>query len=54
VIFFSNYFLGWRPDIFPVRMIWLSSAFSIIGGGMSVAQTMVYTLLADVTEESSR
>ena len=45
---------GWNSDILDIRLIWLSSAFYVVGGGPVVANSLIYVLMADVVPESSR
>ncbi|ATZ56072.1 hypothetical protein BCIN_12g06060 [Botrytis cinerea B05.10] len=47
-------FISWFSDIFSLRLIWLSSAFHIIGGGPSVALSIVYVLVADTVPDNAR
>jgi hypothetical protein len=42
----------WRT--FPLRLIWLSPVFQIIGGGGAVIQSMVYAAISDVSTEANR
>ncbi|KAF5872750.1 putative mfs multidrug protein [Botrytis fragariae] len=46
--------ISWFSDVFSLRLIWLSSAFHIIGGGPSVALSIVYILVADKVPHSYR
>lgn len=41
-------------QIFPLELIWLGSLSIIIGGGSSVANAMVFTVISDVIPESGR
>lgn len=41
-------------DAFPVRLIWLSSACSAIGGGSAVLLAIILSILTDATTESER
>jgi hypothetical protein len=50
---FTAVILGFS-NIFPLRMIWLSSITWIFGGGAIVAGALVWTMMADVTTESQR
>ena len=45
---------GWNSEILDIRLVWLSSAFYVVGGGPVVANSLFYALLADVVPESSR
>ncbi len=40
--------------MFPLRLIWLTPVFTFVGGGEVTALTMVYAMVADVTEEAQR
>ncbi|EEH05756.1 conserved hypothetical protein [Histoplasma capsulatum G186AR] len=42
------------PDVFPLRLVWLSTLAWLFGGGYAVASTMIWTMMADVTAESQR
>ena len=44
----------WFSDIFPLRAIWLSCLGWFFGGGPAVAFAVMWTMMADVTEESER
>ena len=44
----------WRPDVFPPRLIWLSAAATMVGGGEAVASFMVYLVVADVALPTQR
>ncbi|KAH8682561.1 major facilitator superfamily domain-containing protein, partial [Xylariales sp. PMI_506] len=44
----------WWPDIFPVRLTWLSAAFLLIGGGSVVLTGTFFSLLADLSPEAYR
>ncbi|KAK2734064.1 hypothetical protein FQN55_002932 [Onygenales sp. PD_40] len=44
----------WASDVFPLRMIWLSTLSWVFGGGVVVASAMIWTMMADVTTESQR
>ncbi|MCJ1313181.1 hypothetical protein MMC25_006858 [Agyrium rufum] len=44
----------WFSEIFPIRLIWLSSAFCIIGGGPSVGLSVVYVMAVEAVSEESR
>lgn len=46
IMFFSN--------TIPVRMLWASPIFVLIGGGHGVAVMMFYAIGSDVTTESNR
>ena len=46
--------VGWWPTIFPLRLIWLSSAIQLLGGGSEVAATMLFVIVADIAPESKR
>ncbi|EPE30593.1 MFS general substrate transporter [Glarea lozoyensis ATCC 20868] len=42
------------PDVFPIKCTWFSSLFLIIGGGGGVAQSSIFTFIADVVDETHR
>ncbi|KAK0649758.1 major facilitator superfamily domain-containing protein [Cercophora newfieldiana] len=42
------------PQVFPLRLIWLTPILSLIGGGEVTVATIVYAIVADVTDESNR
>jgi hypothetical protein len=49
--------MGWLvlwPDVFPAKLTWLSSVFSLIGGGSIVGNAMIFVVASDVTSEEKR
>ncbi|EGX91870.1 MFS transporter, putative [Cordyceps militaris CM01] len=42
------------PALFSPRLVWLSSAFTFIGGGVPVFNAMIFALLSDAVDESKR
>lgn len=50
----SDNFLGWWPNVFPVRLTWLSSCFQLIGGGSAVLSSMVFSILSELVPEEYR
>lgn len=44
----------WRPDVFPPRLIWLSSLATFVGGGDAVASSLIFLIIADVALPSQR
>ncbi|KAL3428495.1 MFS multidrug transporter [Phlyctema vagabunda] len=44
----------WFSESFPLRFVWISWSFNIIGGGPAVAMAMVLTIAADVVAEKQR
>lgn len=44
----------WRPDVFPPRLIWLSSVALFVGGGDAVAGSMIFLVVADVAPPEQR
>ncbi|KAL1962388.1 hypothetical protein VTN77DRAFT_9727 [Rasamsonia byssochlamydoides] len=44
----------WWSDVFPVKLTWLSSAFSLAGGGPIVGNSLIFVVAADVTPEEQR
>ncbi|KAF2277336.1 putative MFS transporter [Westerdykella ornata] len=45
-------FICWAE--LPLKIIWLSSAFTVVGGGSTVAASIVMMVIADVIPESER
>ncbi|KAK0645710.1 major facilitator superfamily domain-containing protein [Cercophora newfieldiana] len=43
-----------RPDVFSLKLIWLSPAFQVIGGGTMVANPMLYATVADIVTDEQR
>ncbi|RYP78324.1 hypothetical protein DL769_003202 [Monosporascus sp. CRB-8-3] len=41
-------------DVFPVRLIWLSSACAAIGGGNAVLNAIIMSIIVDATSERGR
>lgn len=46
--------IGYFSDILPLRMIWLSGLFRIIGGGDPVLVSNALTMVADMSSEEER
>ncbi|RJE18438.1 MFS transporter [Aspergillus sclerotialis] len=44
----------WWPHIFPLRLVWISGLFRIIGGGDLVVTSLVCVMVADVFSEEDR
>ncbi|KAL8690226.1 MAG: hypothetical protein Q9218_004277 [Villophora microphyllina] len=44
----------WLDGRVPVRLIWLSSLFIVIGGGQRVAKAMLFTIVSDAADASHR
>ncbi|KAM3558584.1 hypothetical protein MY1884_003922 [Beauveria asiatica] len=42
------------PAVFSPRLVWLSSTFTLIGGGVPVFNAMIFALLSDAVHESKR
>ncbi|KAK0715061.1 major facilitator superfamily domain-containing protein [Lasiosphaeris hirsuta] len=42
------------PDTFPLRLVWLSSAAFFVGGGPTVYMAMMYTIVADISNEAQK
>ncbi|KAM3503743.1 hypothetical protein MY10362_004013 [Beauveria mimosiformis] len=42
------------PAVFSPRLVWLSSTFTFIGGGVPVFNAMIFALLSDAVHESKR
>jgi len=45
---------GSFPAIFPPRLTWFSAIFTFIGGGQTVCNAMIFTIINDVVTESQR
>ncbi|KAK4449881.1 major facilitator superfamily domain-containing protein [Podospora aff. communis PSN243] len=43
-----------RPDVFSLKLIWLCPLFQAVGGGLMVANSMVYTAVADIATDEQR
>lgn len=50
----SNEMLGFWPETFPLRMIWLSGIWQMIGGGKASVMSMCFTLIGDVCSPEKR
>ncbi|KAL8845607.1 MAG: hypothetical protein Q9205_000336 [Flavoplaca limonia] len=44
----------WLDGRVPIRLIWLSSLFTCIGGGQRVAKAMLFTIVSDAVDASHR
>lgn len=44
----------WFSDVLPLRTVWLSCLSWLFGGGPVVAFAIIWTMMADVTEEAER
>ncbi|KAJ5489749.1 hypothetical protein N7539_004639 [Penicillium diatomitis] len=44
----------WFSNVLPLRAVWLSSLAWLIGGGPVVAFAIIWTMMADVTNEAER
>ncbi|KAK2773040.1 hypothetical protein FQN52_004725 [Onygenales sp. PD_12] len=44
----------WFSRIFPLRAVWLGSAFTVIGAGASMGGAMVITMISDVVDAKNR
>jgi hypothetical protein len=44
----------WFWKIFPLRLVWLAPVFQTIGGGQTVLQNMVFAILSDASDDSTR
>lgn len=42
------------PDIFSVRLIWATPAFTLIGGGPVIFSSIIFAMLADVSPDAYR
>lgn len=50
----SNKMLGFFPEIFPLRMIWLSGLWQMIGGGQASVMSLCFTLVGDACSPEQR
>ena len=48
------FLIGWWPHIFPLRLVWISGLFRIIGGGDLVVTSLVCVMIADVFSKEDR
>ena len=53
-IIHANMNIGYFSDIMPLRMIWFSGLFRIIGGGDQVLVSNALTMVADMFSEEER
>ena len=44
----------WRSDVFPVRLTWASSIFTLISGGPVILNGIVFAMLSDVSPDAYR
>ncbi|KAI4256948.1 MAG: hypothetical protein L6R42_005936 [Xanthoria sp. 1 TBL-2021] len=44
----------WLDGRVPIRLVWLSSLFTFIGGGQRVAKAMLFTIVSDAVDTSHR
>lgn len=44
----------WFSDFFPLRALWLTALTWVLGGGPVVSFAIIWTMMADVTNESER
>jgi MFS family permease len=49
----SNVAIMWWWRVFPLRLVWLTPAWQILGGSTPVASAMLFASVADVTPEES-
>lgn len=47
-------FVCWKWKTIPLRAIWAMGVPMLLGGGRSIAEAMVFTIIADVTTRSKR
>lgn len=48
------HFLGLMSNILPIRSVWFSATFYLIGGGQAVVMSMMYTIASQYTTEDER
>ncbi|CAF9907139.1 MAG: hypothetical protein HETSPECPRED_007049 [Heterodermia speciosa] len=41
-------------QVLPIKLVWVSSAFLLVGGGQRIAKSMVFVILADILEQPER
>lgn len=46
--------LGYYHTIFPFRMVWLSSAFLFLGGGLRILLSMLFSIVTDTVPANVR
>jgi len=51
---FYNFAIMYFWETFPLKLIWLSPMFTLIGGGQAVTNMMFYAIGNDVTTEANR
>ncbi|KAL8684510.1 MAG: hypothetical protein Q9224_006305, partial [Gallowayella concinna] len=44
----------WLDGRVPIRLVWLASSFTLIGGGQRVAKAMLFTIVSDAVDASHR
>jgi MFS family permease len=54
ILRFLTHIIGWWSDVLPVQLTWFSSAFVLIGGGVAVITSMIFTIIADVIPDAQR
>ncbi|CAK3981880.1 hypothetical protein AC579_680 [Lecanosticta acicola] len=47
-------FVAWNWQAFDLRAVWLSSVFSLLGGGSIIASNLFYVTISDVTPQEER
>ncbi|CVK92704.1 uncharacterized protein FMAN_07580 [Fusarium mangiferae] len=47
-------FVCWKSDMIPLEAIWCVGVALLFGGGRSVAEAMVFAIIADTAPESKR
>lgn len=52
--FTDPFILGLWSSVIPLRMVWMSAAFKIIGGGDQVLTAIAMVIVADVFSEDER
>jgi hypothetical protein len=46
--------MTWFSTAFPLRLVWISSLFQVIGGGQAVSRSLAFVIVSDVTAETHR
>ncbi|RAK98755.1 MFS general substrate transporter [Aspergillus ibericus CBS 121593] len=44
----------WCTTVFPIRMVWVTPIFQLIGGGPQISTAMAYAMITDVVPASKR
>ncbi|KAF2258094.1 MFS general substrate transporter [Lojkania enalia] len=50
----TDVLICWFPHAFRLRIVWITPLLQVLGGGISVTNSMLYTMLADYLEPADR